>query len=160
MSFLRNLLKGSTPASVGVQPDGKLSVCDTSRSNCVCSQHRASESHLGPHYVQPFRFEGDGAEAMTRVLAMLLANETCEVVTSGGKYIHAQFATDLGTTDDVEFLLVPAEHVIHVRSASRLPVPDLGSNRARVGDLRDAFNAEDVEEGMMIDVFGQTIPKA
>jgi uncharacterized protein (DUF1499 family) len=41
--------------------------------------------------------------------------------------------------DDVEFLLVPAERVIHVRSASRVGYSDLGTNRKRVEALRAKF---------------------
>ena len=45
--------------------------------------------------------------------------------------------------DDVEFLLVASEQVIHVRSASRLGITDFGVNRARVEELREAFDEAD-----------------
>jgi uncharacterized protein (DUF1499 family) len=41
--------------------------------------------------------------------------------------------------DDLEFLLVPEEQLIHVRSAARTGTSDFGVNRRRVERIRDAF---------------------
>jgi len=55
------------------------------------------------------------------------------VVTETPDYLYAQSTTPLlKFTDDVEFWLSPDEHVIHVRSASRLGRKDFAVNRTRV----------------------------
>jgi len=142
------LLSGLTakrPSAVGVK-NGKLQACDLEKSNCVCSQHKPEGRVLGPHYVQPFAFEGDPADAMTRVMAVLLQQKNCRIVVNRPDYLHAEFTTAvLGLIDDVEFLLSAPEQVIHVRSASRLGLSDFGVNRARVKDLREAFDEADEE---------------
>ena len=137
-------LGGSRPKILGPQKDGKLSPCPEGKSNCVCSQHRESERHLGRFYVQPFSYEGDGADAMTRVIAVLMQQKGCSIVTNTQNYLHAEFKSEkLGFIDDVEFLLSPDELVIHVRSASRLGLSDFGVNRARLRELREAFDEAD-----------------
>lgn len=153
MSWLSKIIGNKIPAAVGIQPDGKLSPCDPNHANCVCSQYRASETSLGPHYVQPFPFQGNGAEAMTRILAALLHDERYTLVTQTKDYIHATFAGEkLGLVDDVEFLLSVDDKVIHVRSSSRLPLSDFGANRARVKELREAFDelADDEDEEVIL----------
>lgn len=81
---------------------------------------------------------------MTRVIAVLMQQNNCRIVVNRPDYIHAEFVTgSLGLIDDVEFLLDAAQHLIHVRSASRLGVTDFGVNRARVKDLREAFDEAD-----------------
>lgn len=128
---------GKRPKNLGVQ-DGKLAPCPN-KPNCVCSQAQSGTSH----HVLPFTFEGDRAEAMTRLVAVLLAQPNCKIITQSKDYIHAEFSTRLmGFVDDVEFYL-PQGNELHVRSASRLGHSDLGVNRARVEDLRAAFNAAD-----------------
>lgn len=140
---LLSFLTAKQPATVGLA-NGMLQRCDLSKSNCVCSQYFDSERNLGPHYVQPFRYEGDPADAMTRVLAVLLRSPQAEIRVNRPDYIHAEFTTEmLGFVDDVEFLLSAAEQQIHVRSASRLGLTDFGVNRARVKALREAFDEAD-----------------
>jgi len=140
---LLSFLTGSRPKTVG-PVDGKLQPCNPERSNCVCSQHKPEGRTLGPHYVQPFPFEGDPGDAMSRVIAVLMQQKNCQIVSNRPDYVHAEFTSGgLGLRDDVEFLLSAEEHVIHVRSASRLAVSDLGINRARVKELREAFDEAD-----------------
>jgi uncharacterized protein (DUF1499 family) len=43
--------------------------------------------------------------------------------------------------DDLEFRLIPEEHIIDVRSASRVGYWDLGANRRRVERIRERFQA-------------------
>ena len=55
------------------------------------------------------------------------------IVAAADDYLHARCRTRLGFVDDVEFLLCPAEGVIHVRSASYISLfTDFGANRRRV----------------------------
>lgn len=137
-------LAGRRPDDLGVQDDGRLRPCRPGAGNCVCSQHGLDARDPGPHHIQAFRFEGRGADAMTRLLAVLLQQPRCNLVTNSSNYIHAEFSSArLGFVDDAEFLLSESESVIHVRSASRLGIGDLGVNRARLDDLREAFDAID-----------------
>ena len=134
---------GSRPQTLGVT-DGKLRPCPADKNNCVCSQYRQSETFLGKDYVQPLTYAGDAGDAMTRVVAVLMQQPGCHIVTSSPQYVHAEFESPgLGFVDDVEFVLSPAEQVIHVRSASRLGLSDFGVNRARVRELREAFDEAD-----------------
>lgn len=134
-------LSGPRPKGLGVK-EGRLRPCPEFRQNCVCSQQ---ELHLkreeSPHHVPPFAFEGRGADAMTRLLAVLLARTDCTIVTQTPCYVHAEFRSRFfGFVDDAEFLLDEAAQVIHVRSAARLGFTDFGVNRARVEALRIAFD--------------------
>lgn len=144
MSLL-GFMTSKRPAAVGPR-NGKLSPCDPEKTNCVCSQHRLSEAHLGPHYVQPFPYTGDPADAMTRLVAVLLQQKNCRIISNRSDYLHAEFAGNtLGLVDDVEFLLAAEDHLIHVRSASRLGMSDFGLNRARVEELRGEYEDADEE---------------
>jgi uncharacterized protein (DUF1499 family) len=65
-----------------------------------------------------------------------------QVVTVTPDYLHAEFTTRwLRFVDDVEFVVAPAERVIHVRSASRVGREDLGTNRRRVEAIRAAWDS-------------------
>ncbi|MES2683141.1 MAG: DUF1499 domain-containing protein [Pseudomonadota bacterium] len=142
MGFL-SFLTAKRPSTVGVI-GGRLQACDLDKSNCVCSQHKLEGRNLGPHYVQPFAFEGDPGDAMTRIIAVLMQQKNCRIAVNRHDYLHAEFSSDtLGFIDDVEFLLSIPEQVIHVRSASRLGLTDFGVNRARVKELREAFDEAD-----------------
>ena len=143
MNLLR-IAAGKRPDNLGVR-DGRLAPCPPGKSNCVSSQQEAAvPGELGPHHIHPFKYAGSAGEAMTRLLAVLLAEPRCTVVTQTRDYLHAEFRTDLlGMIHDVEFLLVPAESVIHVRSAARLGPSDFGMNRARVDALRERFDDAD-----------------
>lgn len=142
MGLLSSFLAGK-PSTVGVI-GGQLQACDLSKSNCVCSQHARDSRRPGPHEVQPFKFEGDAGDAMTRVIAVLMQQPRCRIVVNRPGYLHAEFTSKLmGFVDDVEFLLSSAEQVVHVRSASRVGLSDFGVNRARLEELREAFDEAD-----------------
>lgn len=138
-----NLLKisGKRPDNLGVH-DGRLTPCPEAKSNCVCSQQQADvPGELGPHHIHPFKYAGSPGDAMTRLLAVLLAEPRCSLVTQTRDYVYAEFRTDLlGMIHDVEFLVAPAESVIHVRSAARYGASDFGMNRARLETLRERFD--------------------
>lgn len=140
---LLSFLTAKRPATVGVI-GGRLQPCNVEKSNCVCSQHKLQGRDLGPHYVQPFPYAGDAGDAMTRIIAVLMQQKNCRIVVNRPDYLHAEYTTEtLGFIDDVEFYLSAPEQVIHVRSASRLGLSDFGINRARVKDLREAFDEAD-----------------
>lgn len=139
---LLGFLTSKRPRTVGPK-DGRLQPCDPEKSNCVCSQHSSDSRIADPHHIQPFVFGGDPGDAMTRILAVLLQMKNCRIITNQPGYLHAEITAGLGTVDDLEFLLSAPDQLIHVRSASRLGLSDLGVNRARVDDLRVAFDEAD-----------------
>ncbi|MDE0050757.1 MAG: DUF1499 domain-containing protein, partial [Rhodospirillales bacterium] len=56
-------------------------------------------------------------------------------------HLHAVCRTPRNFADDVEFRLHPEEGVIHVRSASRFGIGDIGVNRERVEAIRRRLQA-------------------
>ena len=56
--------------------------------------------------------------------------------------IHALCRSRGGFIDDVEFRLSPDEGIIHVRSAARSGLHDLGVNRRRLEKLRRRYMSE------------------
>ncbi len=124
----------TTNSGPGVR-EGRLAPCPGS-PNCVCSQDAAAA-----HAIAPLAFRGSAAEAMRALKQMLAAQPRVRVLTETPDYLHAEFRTALFRfVDDVEFLVVEKDHVIHVRSASRVGHSDLGANRRRIEALRREFN--------------------
>jgi uncharacterized protein (DUF1499 family) len=132
------LLRGTPPGERGLR-DGKLK--PPSRTpNSVSSQAAlwpAAEYDVAYAAIEPIRFAGDPVLAMNRLRDVLAGWPGATVVEDRPDYIAAEFETRwLRFVDDAEFLLDPAERVIHVRSKSRLGRKDFGVNRARVEALR------------------------
>lgn len=133
------LLKGTMPNDLGVK-DGRLK--PPSRTpNSVSSQAALHDGALDSARIEPLRFSGDGAAALTRIGAIVLKMPGARIVQSGPDYLYVQFQTRwLKFVDDTEFYVAPGESVIHVRSASRLGRKDFDVNRARIESIRAAFN--------------------
>lgn len=134
------LLRGQMPADLGAR-DGRLK--PPSRTENSVSSQAALHSGAGADYarIEPIRYSGEGAAALTRIGAIVLKMPGARILQSGPDYLYVQFETRwLKFVDDAEFVVVPAESVIHVRSASRLGRRDFGVNRARIESIRNAFN--------------------
>ncbi|NTV93056.1 MAG: DUF1499 domain-containing protein [Chlorobiaceae bacterium] len=142
MDIFSDLFNGVTSLMSGLWPqlqekpgliNGKLRSCPGT-PNCV-----SSESCTPAEKVDPLKFIGSSADAWLRLKAV--------IIESGGvieeeqqEYIWSTFTVPVfGFVDDVEFRLDRTENIIHVRSASRLGISDLGVNRSRVDQLREAF---------------------
>lgn len=132
------LLKGRPPAEPGLR-EGKLKP-PSRTENSVSSQ---SALWPGADYaveyaaIEPLAFTQDSALAMNRLRDVLAGWPGARIVENNPEYIAVQFETRwLRFVDDAEFLLEPAAHVIHVRSASRLGRKDFGANRARIEAIR------------------------
>ena len=120
--------------SLGVR-EGRLAPCPDS-PNCVCSQDADAA-----HAIAPLTFRGSAAEAMRALKQVLEAQPRVRVLAETPDYLHAEFRTTVFRfVDDVEFLAVEKDHLIHVRSASRVGYSDLGTNRRRIEALRHEFN--------------------
>ena len=79
---------------------------------------------------------GDPAAAFARLKSLLAGTPGTVIATATDDYLHAVCRTRLGFVDDLECRLCAAGRVVHVRSASRLAIWDLGANRARIEALR------------------------
>ncbi|GAB5406294.1 MAG: DUF1499 domain-containing protein [Aureliella sp.] len=115
---------------------GQLAKCPD-KPNCVSSQA------TGEHSIEPLAFDGDAASAWATLKAVVEGFPRTTAVTEEADYMHYEFRTAIMRyVDDVEFLLDEEQSVIHVRSASRIGYSDLGANRKRVEQLRQAFAAK------------------
>lgn len=105
--------------------------------NCVSTTHDPEDAR---RYIEPFSFEGDPAEALQRLKAIVQQMPRTEIVEQDDHYLHVTFTTlILRFTDDVEFLVEPEGNRIHFRSASRVGKSDLGVNRKRMEQIRTAW---------------------
>lgn len=108
---------------------GRLRPCPGT-PNCVSSE-------VGEADVEPFTFTGDADAAFESLVAFLEAEPRVEVLARSGDHVHAVAKTALlRFADDLELRLDRERGVIHVRSASRIGISDLGANRARVESIR------------------------
>jgi uncharacterized protein (DUF1499 family) len=121
--------------------DGKLRACPKS-PNCVSSESDSPSSR-----VEPLTFQGPPEKAWSDL------KETIREL--GGKiqeehdgFLWATFTSRVFRfVDDVEFRMVSAHGMIHVRSGSRVGYSDLGVNRRRVKKMRTLFNRKRDQEG-------------
>jgi uncharacterized protein (DUF1499 family) len=91
----------------------------------------------------PIAYTGAGAAALARIAAIVRDMPGARILRSEPDYLHVQFETRwLKFVDDAEFLVGPADAVIHLRSASRIGQRDLGVNRARMEHIRGAFQRQ------------------
>lgn len=131
--WARNAAASSASVAQGMVDD-TLAECATP-GNCVTS------IGTGPALVEPLLCTSDD------VLGDLLAELhdrgweiAAQEQVDGGTYVHAVAITRvLRFRDDVEFLVRDSDDLIRVRSASRIGSGDLGTNRARVDDLRESL---------------------
>lgn len=113
---------------------GKLPACPSS-PNCVSSQADDPD-----HFIEPLRYETSLAEARERLKKVLESMGRTEILRSTDQFIQAVFTTGLMRfKDDGLFLFDENEPVIHMRSASRVGYSDLGKNRKRLEEIRQAF---------------------
>ncbi|MDI1273873.1 DUF1499 domain-containing protein [Polaromonas sp.] len=133
-------LAGQPPKDLGVR-DGRLKP-PSPTPNSVSSQAGSHADHpqRSGADIAPLHYTGDAKAALGRLATLLESTPGCVLVTREPAYLYAQCHTRwLKFTDDVEFALDEAAHVIQVRSASRLGRKDFGVNRARVEALRARF---------------------
>lgn len=122
------------PSALGVQK-GRLSPCPE-KPNCVCSQDSDAE-----HQIDPIRFMGAASDAKIRLKKAIARLPRNKVITETDTYLHVESTSQIMRfVDDVEFLIDESNHVIHVRSASRVGHSDMGVNRKRVEAIRTAMD--------------------
>ena len=123
-------------------PTSRLAPCPRT-PNCVSTQ-----APPGPKHMDPIPYTGTRAEAQERLLRVLRAHPRTRIVEEEPGYIHAECRSLIFRfTDDVELELEDLDEpqgsagLIHFRSASRLGRKDFGVNRARMEQIRAAFEA-------------------
>jgi uncharacterized protein (DUF1499 family) len=129
--YLMTGCAGEIPKNLGAH-DGRLAACPAS-PNCVSSQADDKE-----HQIAPLAVTGNPEAALGRLQQQLSKREDTKIVGGKDGYLRVEFHTRL-FVDDGEFLLDPAHSAIQVRSASRLGHSDLGKNRSRMEEIRQAF---------------------
>ena len=132
------LFSGSRPTDLGFK-NGAFAK-PSWKPNAVSSTiDKADETH----YIAPIHFSGDAASSWSKLTAAVKAQTGARVIAEQADYLYAEFkSAGMGFVDDVEFALDAKAGVIHVRSASRLGVRDLGVNRRRVEILRSQIAAK------------------
>lgn len=136
------LFAGSAPSDLGVR-DGRLKAPSATR-NSVSSQAGLHPDTTGSRYakIEPLPLPRGAQDPLAGVVAVIAEWPDASIVERHDNYLRATFTTRwMRFVDDVEFLAVPEAGVIHVRSASRLGLEDLGANRKRVEALRSALAA-------------------
>ena len=114
---------------------GQLSPCPNT-PNCVCSEDKSQSA-----YIAPFVFVDAADSAWQRAKQAVVANGGT-IHIEDQTYLWASFTTKwLGFVDEVELRMDANNHVIHVRSASRVGRSDFGVNRQRLERLRLLFNS-------------------
>jgi len=117
-----------TPATAGIVAD-HLGPCP-STPNCVNS----ADTDAG-HAIDVL--VPANTMTITAVAQLLNSQPGTTVITQKQNYLHATIRTRVwGFIDDLEIFQRDSSASLHVRSASRLGVSDLGANRKRVESLR------------------------
>lgn len=113
---------------------GRLRPCPPT-PNCVCSEDVDAR-----HAVDALRPRGDLEQVLGPFIDALAARPRVKLLSATTGYAHLEFRSKaFRFADDVELLVDFDAGVIHVRSASRVGYSDLGANRARVQELREAL---------------------
>ena len=125
---------GPDAPALGVS-NGRLSECPGS-PNCVSSMTEMEDFAMEPI---PFSDSANSPEDEMSRLKQIIAEEfpRSNLISSEDNYLRYEFSTLVFRfVDDVEFLIVPEEKLIHFRSASRVGKSDLGQNRKRMKKIR------------------------
>jgi uncharacterized protein (DUF1499 family) len=133
---------GRAPDDLGVR-DGRLKP-PSKTPNSVSSQ-----AALWPEApmaevarIEPLPLRGDPKATLDRIARIVEDLPGTRIVERRDDYLYAQFTSAMMRfVDDVEFWADPAAGVVHVRSASRVGVKDLGVNRARIEAIRSRLAA-------------------
>lgn len=121
--------------------DGRLSPCPKS-PNCV-----SSDATDEKHRVQPYRLKAAPQQVWHGLQNVLAAEPRTRLIAVNEHYMHVEVESAvMRFVDDTEFLLIPDEQIIAVRSAARTGYSDLGVNRKRIERIREALRSRDLIE--------------
>jgi uncharacterized protein (DUF1499 family) len=132
-----SIVKTSTLAAEVTAGKSRLAPCPES-PNCV-----SSADPMDKNYVEPLRYAGNMDTAYRQLVNMIGSQQRARIVVKEANYLRAEVKSAfLGFVDDVEFLFLMDQPVIHVRSASRVGYYDFGVNRRRIEDIRNRWNQD------------------
>lgn len=103
--------------------------------NCVSSRSKDSA-----HYVSPLQLKVTSDKAWEALKSVVASEGRTSIVEEvrGDGYLRAEAVSLIFRfVDDVEFQILPEDHLIHLRSASRVGYWDLGVNLRRVERIGD-----------------------
>ena len=132
----------SHPAAMLGATDGMLAECPAS-PNAVCSQSESDQ-----HAIPPFSYAPNTPATAWPALRKAVGDiPRVTIVEETDVYLRGECRTLLMRyVDDIEFLHVPVESLIHIRSASRIGYSDLDANRKRMEQVRLALQRQIDEE--------------
>ncbi|MGE4293748.1 MAG: DUF1499 domain-containing protein [Desulfovibrio sp.] len=114
--------------------DGGLAACPSS-PNCVHSGDANPDRRI-----EGLPANGEVDAVMDRVARLVEARPRVRIVERDGAYLHAEFRSRVfGFVDDMEFLYLPDQGVVQMRSAARSGWWDFGVNRDRARLLREEW---------------------
>jgi len=117
--------------SVSGAQASQFSACPET-NNCV-----NSDSQTEIHKIDPIHANGSLEASWESIIAYLKKESSFKIVEQSDNYLKAEATTSiLRFTDDVEFEKRSQEHIIAVRSASRIGQMDFGTNRKRIEALK------------------------
>ena len=129
------IFAGKRPNHLGVR-DGQLTPCPNT-PNCVSSQ-----SSDAIHKIEPLTYNSTPEQAFAALKRLIQSLPRTKIITESEDYLHVEFTLAIvGFVDDVEFYLERNANVIHLRSASRLGMSDLGVNRRRIETIRTKYTS-------------------
>ena len=106
--------------------------------NCVSTQAPASDT---VHYVEPIAYSGRRDALRDYLVEWISSQPRARVTSSGPDTITAEFRSRIFRfVDDVVIVLPVDTPMVHLRSASRVGYGDMGVNRHRYEQIRDAVN--------------------
>ncbi|MFT6624018.1 MAG: hypothetical protein ACJAZI_000076 [Cycloclasticus sp.] len=107
------------------------------KPNCV------SSTAVDGHSIDAFILLDRSIKDLKKISALISQLDTHVSVIHDQQRIHAEITSRVfGFVDDLDLLLIPDQHIIHVRSASRTGYYDFGVNRRRVEKLRSLLKNE------------------
>ena len=130
----------SNEVTTGIK-DNRFTPCPGT-PNCVSSDATDEE-----HRVAPYRLKVAPQQAWHGLQNVIAAQPRKRLVSVDDAYMHVEFISAVFRfVDDVEFHLRSDDGIIAVRSASRTGSNDLGVNRERVENIRDALRKRNLIE--------------
>ena len=119
------------------QPLAKLAPCPASM-NCVCSECPRD----GAHYIEAIDLADYPGFSDVRAVLPVLTGMGGETAVQKPGYIAATFKSRLfGFVDDFELRLDQDARKLHIRSASRVGLSDMGANRHRAEAFKKQFRS-------------------
>ncbi len=116
--------------------DGRLAPCPDT-PNCICTEYPESTSH----YTDPVSIHGFELQDINNLVQQSITDTGGQVVLNKENYISATYTSFLFRyVDDFEIHMDNKNHLLHIRSASRVGRSDFGANQKRITQFKLAFS--------------------